>query len=164
MRGVTNSIFAILLCAWQTTVFDKIDFFGTRPNLLLAFTVCVALLYGSVEGGGIGLLCGVMTDVMGYGAFGINSLMLMYIGIGVGLVSKRFYRIEGIVAFAFSFASTFTYGIVYFFFAFFIWGNGSMWFAFSRRILPESIYTSFMAVLLVIMLKHINNRFFVREA
>lgn len=164
MRGVTYTIIAVLLCALQTTIFEFIKLFGVRPNLLLAFVVCVALLRGSVEGGAVGLMCGIFSDVMGYGTFGVNTFMLLYIGVVLGLFCGKFYRVRSIVAFSFAFAASFTYGFLYYFFAYYVWGNGGMWFAISRKILPESLYTAFMSMLILLFLAFINKRFNAREA
>ncbi len=164
MKGVINVIVAVLLCAVQTTIFAKITFFGTAPNLLLAFAVCVALSRGGVEGGATGLLCGILTDVMGYGRFGANALFYMYIAVGIGLVSRRIYRAGSLVAFMFCLAVTFTYGFLYFFFALFIWKGGSLWFAVWHGLIPESLYTALAAALLMKLVRYLNKRFAPREA
>ena len=164
VRGVCYTIIAVLLCALQTTIFNFISIYGIRPNLLLAFVVCVALLRGNVEGGMTGLLCGILTDVMGYGSFGIHALLYMYIGIAIGFFSGKFYRVRLVVAFSFTFVINLTYGLLYYFFAFYIWGKGGMWFAISNKIFPESLYTAFLSILLLLMISHINNRINAREA
>jgi rod shape-determining protein MreD len=154
----------VLLCALQTTVFRFFGIFGARPNLLLAFTVCAALLRGSPEGGAVGLLCGILADVGGYGAFGVHALMYLYIGAGLGLVCGQFYRVRSVVAFTFAFAACFTYGFLYYFFSYFIWGYGTLWFALPRKILPESVSTALAAVLILPLLTRINRRFGARGA
>lgn len=158
MRGVFYTILAVLFCALQTTIFGAVNLFGVRPNLLMALFVCVALLRGCFEGGAVGLLCGLLTDVMGYGTFGVNSLMFLYMGAGLGLLNGKFYRVRGVVAVFSAFAASFTYSFFYYFFAYFVWGNGGMWFALSHKILPESVYTAVAAIPVLFILIVMNKR------
>ncbi|OQB16042.1 MAG: rod shape-determining protein MreD [Firmicutes bacterium ADurb.Bin193] len=163
MRAVVYIITAILLSVLQTTFFGHAEIFGARPGLLLALVVCVALLRGSVDGGGVGLFCGLVTDIIGCGTFGVHSLMFMYTGVLAGLFSSKFYRVRGIVAFCFSLAFSLINGFLYYFFAHFIWGRTQMWFALSRKIFPESIYTAFAAIPILLIIRWANRRYGARE-
>jgi rod shape-determining protein MreD len=146
VRGVIYTVLAVVFCALQTTVFEYLKIFGVRPNLLMALVVCVALTRGSVPAGALGLLCGVITDVMSGGTFGVNSLLMFYVGVGVGFFHAKFYRIRSIVVFVFSLTAFFTYAIIYYFLVFYIWGQGDMWITLIKKILPESIYTAVLSI------------------
>lgn len=164
MRGAVYTVFAIILCALQTTIFEHLSFFGTRPNLLIGLVVCVALTRSALEGGAIGLLCGVFMDVLGYGTFGINALLLLYTGVALGLVSNKFYRIRGLVVFAFAFLSNFVYAFLMFFFKFYIWGYGSLLDAIVKTIIPETIYTAVFSVLILYLIRNVDRRVTGEEA
>lgn len=163
MRGAIYTVLAILLCALQTTIFDHLSFFGTRPNLLIGLVVCVALTRGHLAGGGIGLLCGVFIDVLGHGTFGVSSLLFLYIGVALGLLSNKFYRIRSLVVFIFTFITNFVYAFLIFFFKFYIWGYGSMWNAIAQKILPATIYTATLAILILFIIRRVNRNTVQRE-
>ncbi|MDD3766099.1 MAG: rod shape-determining protein MreD [Eubacteriales bacterium] len=164
MRGAIYTVLAIILCALQTTIFEHLSFFGTVPNLLIGLVVCVALTRSALEGGAIGLLCGIFIDVLGRGTFGVNALLFLYIGVALGLVSNKFYRIRGLVVFAFAFLSNFVYAFLMFFFKFYIWGYGNMLAALAKKIIPETIYTAVFSVLILFLIRSINKRVMGEEA
>jgi len=162
LSGVIYTILTVIFCALQTTVFEHLKLFGTRPNLLIALVVCVALAHGALAGGAVGLLCGVVSDIMGCGVFGINSLLMMYLGAGIGFFSSSFYRIRSIVVFIFAFAASFTYKIIYYFLVFYIWGKGAMLFAVVNEVLPGSLYTAIASVFIIKIIQFVNGRFSAR--
>lgn len=159
MLGVIYTALTVIFCALQTTVFEHLKIFGARPNLLIALLVCVALTRGSLAGGAVGLLCGLAADSAGYGAFGVNSLLMLYTGVGIGFFSVRFYRIRSVVVFIFAFTAVFLYGVVYYFLMFYIWDKGGMWFAITRKILPEGLYTAVLSIAVIRIIKFVNMRF-----
>ena len=164
MKGAIYAILAVLFCALQTTVFEYLPFFSVRPNLLLGLVVCAALIGGAAEGGMVGFLCGILADVMGYGAFGVNTLMMMYTGVLLGISSRNFYRIRNVVAFSFAFVMNFIYSFLFYFFTYYIWGQGGFWLAIGRKILPESLYTAALSVLIILILRFANRRLSEKEA
>ena len=137
--------------------------FGARANLMMALVVCVALTRGSFVGGAIGLLCGLITDVMGYGTFGVNSILMLYTGVCIGFFSFKFYRIRGIVAVIFSIFAVFTYNLIYYFFVYYIWGKGGMWFAITKIIIPECLYTAVIAVPLQKLIIAVNRHLDIKQ-
>ena len=63
-----STIFIILLAfLLQTTIFHKLAMANVVPNLLLILTVCYSYMRGRTSGELIGLLCGLMLDMM-YGS------------------------------------------------------------------------------------------------
>ena len=158
-RAVIYIIIIILLYAFQTTVLSLIAIYGAMPDLVLAFVVCAALVRGEFCGGWVGLVCGILTDVMSYGAFGLFSILYLYTGIGIGLVSKTFYSVRTVVAATFSFSMCFILRFLHYFFGFYIWGKGGLWFALSQEIFPVSIYTAVAAVPMLLFVRYLSKRF-----
>ena len=105
--------------------------------------------------------CGLITDVIGYG---IRKFILMiYTGVCIGLFSFKFYRIRGIVAVIFSIFAVFTYNLIYYFFVYYIWGKGGMWFAITKIIIPECLYTAVIAVPLQKLIIAVNRHLDIKQ-
>ena len=163
MRAVIYTISVILLTALQTTLINCLQIFGVKPNLLLVFVVCVALLGGSIEGGMVGLLCGVIADVVGHGAFGINSLAYLYVGVVVGYLCINFFRGGAIVAIGFVFGTSIVCGLLYYAFTYLMWGDTNLFLVLLRRIIPETIYNTAITLPIYFLFKRIDFRLGVRK-
>jgi len=163
VRTVVYTISVILLTALQSTLINYIQIFGIKPNLLLIFVVCVALFGGSIEGGMVGLFCGVVADIIGHGAFGVNSLAYLYIGVIVGYLAITFFRGGAIVAIGFVFCTSIICGLLYYTFTYFMWGDTNLFLALFRKIIPESIYTTAITLPIYFLFEKINFRLGVRK-
>ena len=163
MKAVVYTISIILLTALQTTLVNYLQIFGIKPNLLFVFVVCIALFGGSIEGGMVGLLCGVIIDVIGHGAFGINSLAYLYIGVIVGYLCINFFRGGVIVAIGFVFGTSIVCGLLYYTFTYFMWGDTNLLLVLLRKIIPETIYNTVITLPIYFLLEKIDVRLGVRK-
>ena len=75
----------------QITLIAKISIFGSKPDLLLALIVAVALLKGPFHGELVGFMSGFLGDLISGGPLGVQAFSRTVIGYGVGFVSGRFY-------------------------------------------------------------------------
>ncbi|MDD4493615.1 MAG: rod shape-determining protein MreD [Eubacteriales bacterium] len=100
---------AVFLIVMQTTVFDYIKIFGVKPNLMLVFIVCSALIGGETEGAVIGLILGFALDMVSGKLLGFNALLGMYTGLAIGVTNKRIYKDNLLVITAAIFLTTLVY-------------------------------------------------------
>lgn len=68
----------------QTMIFSNFSIFGARVNLLLVFTVAVAMIYGEKTGAYLGLGLGLLQDVVFSTVLGIHALIYFLVGTFVG--------------------------------------------------------------------------------
>ncbi len=142
----------------QTTLLEHITIWDIKPNLLVVFTISVALLRGNPEGAVIGLITGVALDMSIGKLIGFNGLMCMYVGIIAGLLNKKIFRENFFIVLVF----TFGFSVVYEFITYFIYnfsaGNSAWLFAIKNVILPVSIYNSIACLFIHLPGVRINRR------
>ena len=139
-------LYVFLLLIIQTTVLDSVRIFGVMPNLLLTATICVSLLTEDYRGLIFGVACGLLLDITGGRMIGINSLLCTYVSFGVIWICDKLYNNNEIVAAIFTFVITFIYCLVFYIFNFLIWGQGDILYALLRKILPEMLYNTVLAI------------------
>lgn len=149
---------AILICILlQTTILDKIFFFGAKPLLLVGVSVCAVLNFGLVPGTVTGLICGLIMDITSGRGVGISALLLMYICVGCGILCPRIFKEKIGVVILFTLVSAFLFELLYSFFLIFVWGKASIGFIFIRKIIPESIFTSLLSIPVFYIFKRVKN-------
>lgn len=65
---------------------------GYYPSLLYIFLICYSINNGMWEGLWIGILTGVLQDIFFVNAFGINSLLNMFIGVISGYIGSNIFK------------------------------------------------------------------------
>jgi len=152
------SIFLIILI--QTTILNYIEIFNIKPNLLLVFIICTALLKGNVEGAVVGFCAGLAQDMVAGRVLGFYALLGLYMGLLVGSVNKRLYRDNVFVILFFTFVSTIVYeSAVYLIYKWVInffsanYSSGfNLIFSLKNVILPEAIYNSVVSLIFLSIL------------
>lgn len=153
------SVFLILLLLLQSTLLKYVSIYNIKPNLLVIFVVCVALLRGNVEGAAVGFFAGLLLD-MTFGRFlGFYTLLGMYLGIAVGSVNRRLYRENYLVVIFFTFAATVLYEAAVYVLSTFMSGNMEFLLPLTIKILPEAIYNSAVSIVIYAIVIRISHRF-----
>ena len=75
----------------DSVLFPRLNILGVRPDCILALCVSLGLLLGQQEGAIIGLLAGLLTDVLFGRAVGLGALAYMLAGVAGGAFYKKFY-------------------------------------------------------------------------
>lgn len=150
------SIYIVVLL--QATLVDYIKIFSIKPNLLLVFTVSIALLRGNVEGAIIGFFTGLSQDMLTGKFLGFYSLLGMYLGAIIGSVNKRLYRENYVVIIFFTFVSTIIYEWLVYFLSTFMQNQIDLLYPFKSVIFYEAIYNSFISVLVYMFVMKLNDK------
>lgn len=150
-----------MLLVIQTTIPEYAKMFGVKPNLILVFTICAALVNGSTGGAVIGACAGLAIDLMSGKLLGMNALLGMYAGVTVGLVNKRIFRNNIFVLLLSVFTTSVVYeGLIYFFNFFFKTGTTALSLdPFIRTILPEALYNCIVSLIMYWIISVVNRRF-----
>ena len=112
LRKVVVTIFIIVCCVLQCSVFSGIAFAGIIPNLMIILTSSFGFMRGEKEGLIIEFFCGLLSDVF-FGSFlGFYALVLMYIGFVNGKFSKIFYPEDIKLPIALIVVSDLSYGLL----------------------------------------------------
>ncbi len=136
-------VFALVYIAFvlQTSVFNHFELAGISPNLILVITVAFGYLKGSRAGIVVGFISGLLLDIFIGSYFGMNALILMYIGYLNGLI-RLFYFGEDIkFPIVLLSLSDVLYGLTVFAVLFLMRERYDYQFYFKAVIIPEAIYT-----------------------
>ncbi len=138
-------IFAFILeCTWGS--FLNIQ--GISPCLAFALVIMIALESEPLESGLLGLLAGVLTDVLWGRVFGFNALLFMYAAILISFISGEFYKKSEFVTVWTTFLMTVLVQFISYIFTYTVWGTGNLPYALFRYVIPVAAYTSVVQLLL----------------
>ncbi len=101
----------------QDTVFNSISIAGGKPDFLLILVVFFALFRGQIQGGLLGIVFGLMEDLMTGRFIGLNAICKGLTGFIVGLMSERLYKNNFFIPVVTVFISTFLCSIFYLIFS-----------------------------------------------
>jgi rod shape-determining protein MreD len=113
-RNIWLFILPFVALVLQSTIFNKITIYDTKPDLLIIIMVFFILLYGDISGAKIGFLYGLLEDLITGKFIGINCLSKMITGYAVGFFEGKLYRDNILVPVIFSALATVINNIVFF--------------------------------------------------
>ncbi len=149
IKKVVISILMILVAfLLQTTFFQVLELANVVPNLLLVVTVSYGYLRGRTHGMWIGLICGLMLDMMYGSVIGLYGFIFMTIGFFIGYIKKLFFTESIILPIVLISVGDFVYNMYYYITEFLLRGRLHFFFYFTRVMLPEILYTVLVGLLL----------------
>jgi len=162
IKAFVYTVCIFLTALVQSTVLEYFEVFNIKPNLMVVFIVCVALLNGNIEGAVVGFFTGFVYDALFGKMLGFYGLLGLYLGLVIGSLNKRLYRDNPFVVTFFTFVSSLAYeGLVVFFSMFNSIVSGKVDLAYILRniILPEACYNSVVSILVFIIIAKIIEKF-----
>jgi rod shape-determining protein MreD len=151
-------ITALLSYVIQTTVFDSVQIYGIKPNLILITTISYALIRGREEGAVYGFSAGLLLDIMGGKTIGIFSLMGLYTGLIIGSLNKRLYNENYIIVFILNAGGSFAYNFIYYLYVYLFISKGNFLWGIIAYIIPETIYNTVLSLIVYFFLLNINKK------
>ncbi len=131
----------------QTSIFNHFEMAGIIPNLLLAVTVAFGYLKGRKSGLFVGFLCGILLDIFIGDYFGMNALILMYIGYLNGMVRLFYFGEDVKFPLLIISVSDLLYGITIFAVMFLMRERSDFNFYLEHVIIPEAVYTVIVGII-----------------
>ncbi len=157
LRALIIGIILIVSTILQSSVFGMIRIRGISPNFNMMIIISFALLRGSKEGALIGFFSGFLMDI----CFSMTKGYLGIIGACIGYVSgkfnKDFYRENLILPFVLTFASTMIHGLAMGI-PFLLRGKTNYAYFITSIIIPETIYTIILSIIVYQLIYMINNK------
>lgn len=148
------AVWLLIVAVLQPTVMRWIEIFGTSPNIFLIFVIATALICGKKAGAVCGLVFGLTLDMLVGRMIGVNALIFLYAGFFVGILCERFISGSGtLVAAVITLSAAILCGIVYYIAYSMVWGDIGFWGALLRVILPESLYTGVLSLVLFVPIR-----------
>ncbi len=137
----------------QTTVFQALALADVVPNLLLNTTICYGYIRGRTHGMWIGLVSGLMLDMMYGSVIGLYGFIFMTIGFFIGYIKKIFFTDNILLPVVLISVGDFVYNIYYFVTEFLLRGRLNFFFYFIHIMLPEILYTVLVGVLMFYLIR-----------
>ncbi|SJZ39019.1 rod shape-determining protein MreD [Garciella nitratireducens] len=109
-------LFEIIL---ESTVLSFISIGGVTLNLVLITIVSIGLIYGKIEGMSLGLISGLLCDILFGRVLGFHALSYMLIGYLMGIISELVYRENRLISPLFTALSIFIYHVSFYFLQYF---------------------------------------------
>lgn len=147
-KVIVYFFFILILFLLQTSFFCYLKLADVVPNLLIIFTVSVALMGGRIEGCLVGFFCGMLLDIS-YGSIpGLYALGFLLTGYFAGFLNRIFYREDITLPIIIIAGGDLFYGLYMFITGFLSRGRTDFLFYLRRIILPETAYTVIIAIFL----------------
>lgn len=153
---VSAYFFLIIALMLQSTVLDNFRILGAKPDLMLLLVVFFALFFGPSAGIEIGFVAGILKDVLSLDVFGANTVILAMAGFVTGLLGPKFSKDSKATQATLVFLVSLISMSAHYIFNSFLPGGLYIRFSeyLSRLIIPSSVYTSLLSVLIFPLLMH----------
>ncbi len=162
-RAVVMATLLFVNFILQSTVFGFIEIINVKPNTSVVFIICYAMLRGDMEGAVFGFFSGLIHDIYFGRLFGLYALLGMLTGFICGKPFKDFYRENYLLPLFLSAVTLLIYGFCFYFTNFLFRGKTDFFYYFGRIILPETVYSSVISIVIYRITYSVNNRLEQRE-
>jgi rod shape-determining protein MreD len=150
----------LLNMVFQSTLLPFLQIVGTQPDTLIVLVTCFGLLGGSYHGMLVGILGGLLQDILYGGPIGLNALQYMIIGYLIGLLYESIFVDRIIVPIFFVFCGSLLRGLMMTGCLYFARAEIPLNYGFTLVILPEALYTAvFMPLTFYLMSLLFRQRF-----
>lgn len=145
MKYFLQIVSAIVLIIVQTTIMPYVTILGIRPNLVLAYVVCIASICGMKNGLIIGTVCGIVFDIAAFSFFGFNSIYFLLCGLLLSFLCEEFFKVSTSLLVVEIFVVSLLYGLLVYMFNFMAKGQAGFLTYMLRIIVPEALYTTLLS-------------------
>ncbi len=150
----------ILLAAYlmQTAVFPALEIAGVKPNLMLIVTASFGFMRGSREGMLVGFASGLLIDIQSGDMIGFYALIYLVTGYVNGIFEQIYFDEDIKLPLFLIAGSDILYGGAVYFLTFLLRSDFNFLFYLNRIIIPETIYTIVITLVIYPLLLYINHR------
>ena len=137
----------------DTTLFNIVNLYGIRPDVTLAVVVSLGVLLGSAPAGAIGLILGLLADIIFNKIVGLTALTYMLSGVFAGFFYRKFYADNLIIPTVTAAVAAFIKTHVFFVAVAIAGARPNYLLTFAAYILPCSLLTAGVAALVHLFFK-----------
>lgn len=157
-RVIVLAILIILNFTLQSTIFSSNDMSGITGNLLLVLTVSFGLMRGRKEGMLIGFFSGMLMDTYLLTVLGPFMFLYMSIGYLAGYFEKNFTSVDVSLPMLCAFGAESCYNIYVIFLFFILQGRLNFAEYIKTVVIPDTLITTLLMVILYKLYYLINNK------
>lgn len=130
----------------QSTIFSHISILGVVPNTGLIIIVAIGLLKGRRFGGVVGLLVGLLQDIIFSPVIGVNGFIYFFVGYFVGMAEDKLSKDNLLIPFIVTAISTMAYHVFYYIFIYFLGYSIDFAIFFREIVILEILYNSLISI------------------
>lgn len=157
-RIVVTAVVVLLAYILQCTVFPAVEIAGIKPNLMLIVTASFGFMRGPREGMFVGFVSGLLIDIQYGNMIGFYALIYLVAGYINGLFEQIYFDEEIKLPLFLIAGSDFVYGIAVYFLTFLLKSDFNFLYYMNRIIVPETIYTIAVTLVVYPLLLFINHK------
>lgn len=157
-RIAVTAIVVLAAYLLQCTVFPSLEIAGIKPNLLLIVTASFGFMRGPREGMFVGIASGLLIDIQYGDMIGFYALIYLFAGFVNGLFEMIYFDEDIKLPLFLIAGSDFAYGIVVYFLTFLLRSDFDFLYYLNRIIVPETIYTIAVTLVVYPLLLFINHK------
>ncbi len=158
MKRLIEVMIILLFFLLQSTLFQHIAFAGIVPNLMIIVTSGCGYINGKTDGMLAGFLSGLLMDVFYGDIIGFNALLFLFIGYANGYANRYFFPDDVKLPLVFVSLSDIVYLMVTYIVRFLLRARFDIGYYFLNVMLPELVYTSVIALLLLLPIVYMSRR------
>ncbi len=150
MKAFIISIIVLLNLILQSTLFQYFKIYGVIPNTALILVISLAVYNGKNKGAVIGFFVGILQDIIFGRMIGLNALVYMITGYGVGLLNKNVFKDNLLIPFSLTAVATVFYESVNMLLLFFMGYKFELISFFKKMLMVEVLYNAIFSVVIYI--------------
>lgn len=157
-RVVVTAVIMLAAYLLQCTVFPSLEIAGIKPNLMLIVTASFGFMRGPREGMFVGFASGLLIDIQYGDMIGFYALIYLTAGFVNGLFEQIYFDEDIKLPLFLIAGSDFVYGLVVYFLTFLLRSDFDFLYYLNRIIVPETIYTIAVTLVVYPLLLLINHK------
>lgn len=149
-RQINAKIWLTLIIFWllQEMLVPFIAIKTASPDLLLLVVAVAGFIEGSVTGATVGLVAGLLEDLVIPGSIGLNIMIKTLVGFFAGKVERTVFGSSALMPLIGFFVVSFAAQLLYIFAAFLFGDLIEVSTAFKAVVIPSAVYTAFFGLIL----------------
>lgn len=160
MRRYVYLLLLNIVCfVLQTTIFHRLHLGGVSPNLLIMVTAASGLMYGRKLGMFSGVVGGLLVDAMFNNVIGLSILIYAFVGYVNGMANKLYFKEDLYIPILSIAGSDAVYGVLYYVCRFMLRGRLDLPYYLWHIILPETIYTTLVGIVIYLFMRRLKEHF-----
>lgn len=140
-KAAVMGVLAFLVICLESTILHSIEIYGIIPNLSLCMTVSCSLLFGSAFGRRLGLVIGLIQDVLFLDVLCFFTLLYFLLGQTAGFFKNGFDQDSLLLSLGITALFDFCFSFICYLFFHFFQGRVDLGYYMIHTILPEVCYT-----------------------
>lgn len=151
---------AVIFAAYllQTAIFPAFEIAGIKPNLMLIVTAAFGFMRGPREGMLIGFASGLAVDIQSGDMIGFYALIYLTAGYVNGIFEQIYFDEDIKLPLLLIGGTDLLYGCAVYFFTFLLRSDFRFLYYLNRIIIPETIYTIVITLIVYPLLLYVNRR------